>query len=536
VWKKVGTLNLTQPGEIDIKISLLPAISPKTYRYVDNVFITTDPDYQPRGFVRPPLSREQYMAQAQRLGARESDGYLLRAAQGVQAAGMEWWPRETDEDGIKANPTRSADAVIAASQQLTMAQEMVQPLQVRLRSLSDDPVRIQVDAGALKRNGQEYSGHINWRVIGFAPGSDSRGNWTPWALLRRSGVTVPPLNTAQLWVDVDTRGLPPGDYAGNVTLRGQTTKGQKLPDQVIPLKVHVAPFEIAPRQPVLVDGWAGASETDPYIGSEEYIQFAASHGVNVWMNLMPKAEMQRLGIRALHVALWRGNEQQIAKRIAEIKGLGLDYQDWMFSIMDEPSGTTPEALKAQIALASLVHKVDPKVNVSFNPGEAAKLATFQILDPYTDIWLPYAMHLSFAQDLKAKWAIFSAKPWMWYTTPCYQDKSPVIANTLYTQIRKVPSMPGQCIGTAFFAYYYPWRDPWDARYEHIKDVSAMMLPGRSGPISMPASEAIRAGSQAANLALMVKERAAGGDETAKELIKEGSTTQLITWLEHNKSK
>ena len=66
---------------------------------------------------------------------------------------------------------------------------------------------------------------------------------------------------------------------------------------------------------------------------------------------------------------------------------------------------------------------------------------------------------------------------------------------------------GNCLGTEFFAFYYPFRDAWDAGYEYIPDVSVMVLPSRHGVVPTPTYEAIREGIQTADLAYMVKERA-----------------------------
>ena len=126
---------------------------------------------------------------------------------------------------------------------------------------------------------------------------------------------------------------------------------------------------------------------------------------------------------------------------------------------------------------------------------------------------------------------------MWYTTPCGVDRSPAIAEGMFGQIRQTPALPPNCRGTEFFAFYYPFRDPWDAAYEHIGDASVMVLPSRHGPVSMPAFEGIREGVQAANLATMVKERA--GDkpsEATAKLIATGTVPELIRWLEAHPEK
>ena len=132
----------------------------------------------------------------------------------------------------------------------------------------------------------------------------------------------------------------------------------------------------------------------------------------------------------------------------------------------------------------------------------------------------------------ARRAVFSAKPWLWYSTPCYRDKEPQTPQVLFDQIRSYPTQPGNCFGTAFFAMNYSFRDGWDTAYEFVPDVSTFVLQARNGPVATPGWEAVREGNIAANLAQMVKERG-GNNPQAQQLIAKGSTDELLRWLEAN---
>ena len=151
-------------------------------------------------------------------------------------------------------------------------------------------------------------------------------------------------------------------------------------------------------------------------------------------------------------------------------------------ILDEPGATTEEGLKPFLDIARAIRAADAKVRICFNPGEAAQTATFQILAPYCDFWCPYILHVityspHFGNPEKAK--TYLPKPWKWYTTPCLWDKT---AREL--GIRQAPSQPGHCVGVAFFALNYPWRDQWDTGYEHLNDASTMgAVMSRHGPVA-----------------------------------------------------
>lgn len=191
---------------------------------------------------------------------------------------------------------------------------------------------------------------------------------------------------------------------------------------------------------------------------------------------------------------------------------------------------TEEALKPFLDVAKAIRKVDSRARISFNPGDGGTLKTFQILDPWCDGWLPYSHHRYYPPgEAEAKRAIFTAKPWLWYTTPDLWDKNPDYPGSIYNQIRSVPQQPGKILGTAFFAFYYPWRDAWDTAHEQVPDVGVTVLPSRHGPVSTRAWEAIGEGIKDANLAQTVKERAAPGDSEAARLVEKGSVEEMVNW-------
>jgi len=511
-WQKVGALTIPEDADKKLHVRVVRGryTKPATYRRIYSVFATTDPDYVPRGTLRPPPTLAEYRKRAENCGVTVEDGYLLDAGGwAFSPLSHAWWPGKLET----LSPTR----------QLTMARNTVRSVQVRMRNVREEPVTLEVDCGPLVGEKATFPGKVTWRVVGFVPYGATRQQWSPWCLLRRANVTIPPLSVAGLWLTVDNHGVPPGQYAAAVKLRG---KG--VPERTVTLKVRVSSVEPKPQQPVIVGGYTGPPE------SEEYIQDYSAHHMRMgWYNwLISKEQMQKLDIRLL-ILRTRG-EANVRRMAQRAKALGLDYDDYVFTIRDEPTAATAEGLAPYINEAKIIRQVDPKLRICLNPGEAATLATFKILDPYCDVWQPYTHHRYYhPKEAAAKKAIFTAEPWLWYTTPCYQDKSPGIAAGTYSEIRSVPAQPGKCIGFTFFAFYYPFRDPWDAAYEHIGDVSVFVLPSRHGPVPTMAWEAIREAVEHADLARMVKERAKPDDKDAQALVGSGSVEALLAWLEKN---
>jgi hypothetical protein len=509
-WQRIGPLEVQAPGAVHIAVRPLGFKQPGTYRRIYDFLITTDADYVPKGSVRPPVTREQYLAHAASLGAPAGSALLAWLPEDPHAPfSLESWPKKA----VPAPPFRRT---------LVLAQESVQSVAVLLRSLSAEPLPLRVRCATRSREGERHEGVLSWRAVGFVPYGTSRQEWSPFCLLRRPAITVPPLNLAAVWLTVDSRGLPPGEYSATVALED----GSSSPPHV-QLTVTVVPVRIAPQQPVLVGGWTAPPEGAAY--RRDY----AEHGMNIWYSELPKSEMLRWGIRLLALPESSTDEAGLRARVDRLQQMGLEYADWMLTIMDEPTAASEEALKPFLDVAKAIRSAEPKARISFNPGDSASLATFQILDPWCDVWLPYRVHLVYPPAEKdAKRALFTAKPWLWYETPCLWDKSPALPRQLYDQIRAVPGQPGPCLGTAFFAFYYPFRDPWDTAHEHLPDAGVTVLPSRHGPVATRTWEAIREGTQHANLARMVRERANAEplDPPLKTLIETGSVADLLAWL------
>jgi hypothetical protein len=499
---------LAMRRQIEIGLWIDKYINARTYRGVYRLFITDDGEYTPEGGLAPKPSPGRYFAQLKNCGVTPEQGYALNAAVGIGLIGQTWMPG--------AGPTNPV-------LHLAMAQDAVRSAGLQFRSTQYRPVVLRIEPGPLKgRWFRSYEGKIQWRVVGFAPYGEGREEWSPFFLLRRPFVAIPPLGAAQVWLNVDSTKVPPGEYTSLIRIAATDWEGrQAFPERTVTLRVRVAPVRIAPARPILLHGWVNPPPGEKYL-LDWFKRF------NVWQGpFFSKAAMAQYG---LQLQIWcqrHTDSNQVRRQIADAKALGLGYDDWMFSILDEPTGQSAQELKEYLTIGKMIRDADPKVKITMNPGEAARAATFQILQPFTDLWNPYKLHLDYGPSGRD----YLKKPWIWYTTPCYQDKAPGMAAEIYDQIRSVLRQPADCRGTAFFAPYYPWRDPWDTAYEHIKDVSVFMLPTRHGPVATPSWEAILEAVQHANLARMVRERARPEDTEAKALWERGWMEEILTWLE-----
>ncbi|MEI7436808.1 MAG: hypothetical protein WCL16_08395 [bacterium] len=514
-WVKIGNIDVpagTTNRIIRWTIMDLPwnGLYAVSYRWIHNFLITSDQEFSPKGTVLPATSSSDYLERAGQIGGRKEDGLVCQTA-GDQPLPLDWWPG-------------SANAI---SNAIRMPPDAFQSFQIGMRGVADEPVAVGVECSPLQGRDKSYPGRISWRVPVYVPYGDTRATWAAWCLLRRPFVTVPRYNVAGIYLQVDTHGVKPGEYAARITLtpRGRIS-GRVYPVREGVVKVNVSTVTIAPKKPVLVHGYTMPPE------GEAYLQDYQAHGLKVWCGpILSKDEMRKRGM-VMQQLRARASNGDYTSFVKSIKDAGLGPEDYYAIVWDEPSGTTEAGLATFINTARRLHELDPAMPRVFNPGEPAVLKTFQLLNPYCEIWMPYERHFIYhPNEAAAKTQIITSKPWMDYSTPCYGDKEPQSGPTLFNQIRRVPGARGQCLGTWFFALYYPFRDPWDTGNEFLRDTSVFVLPSAHGPVSTFAWEMVRSGIQTADLALMVKERAAAGDEQAQALIRTGAMRDLLIWLE-----
>jgi len=500
-WVRLGTTTANAGQALHILIEPTGYTPPSTYRRIHCFEVTTDPNFTPSGTAEFPITASQYTNRAVGLGGDPAHGY------------MAWTPANTYDPLYQISWPTSTIPGPSMQANLAMARNSYASQPLFLRSLLSTPLTLTVTPGNLSGPGGSYSKKVQWRIIAFSPIDTTRDNWSPFQLVRRPDVSLPAYNVAGLWFTVTTDGVSPGEYTCPITL-----SAPGYDDQTLTLNVHVSPVEISPQQPILVNGWTCPPEGNIY--TEDFVV----HGMNIWNGEMSKADMTSWDIRKLYLAIWDSNQTAIADLFNRLSSMGVTTDDYLVTVMDEPTGSTQAQLQPFIDIATAIHTVDPNTQIIFDPGEAATTATFQILDPYANWWCPYGVHL----NNPAAVAIFSAKPWLWYSTPCLWDKSPGYPAGIYSQLRAAPAQTGQIQGSAFFAFNYPFRDWWDTAYETLPDAQVTVLPARHGPVSTRGWEAIRESIQHANLAQMVKERNGPTD-----LIANGSVAQILTWLEGN---
>ena len=201
-------------GSRATRICLSPLLYrvPGTYRRIGDFFITTDPNYEPKGTVHPPITREQYLEKAASLGAKRS----FPACFGQPRTSIAACCRKR---GRKRRFRRRHRAI-----SLKMAADSFVPPTLFARRDGDDGVDCRLRSPVRERRRRSRQGFFaHDRFCSPTPRNFAKTG-VPFCLLRRPFITVPPYNVAGIWLTVDSRGLPAGDYTSDViVLRSKGT-------------------------------------------------------------------------------------------------------------------------------------------------------------------------------------------------------------------------------------------------------------------------------------------------------------------------
>lgn len=274
---------------------------------------------------------------------------------------------------------------------------------------------------------------------------EHNGRWIYDPMPKTDAVTVPPGETRQLWIAIDTSGVKPGDYSGKL----QLTTGDSIDS--VALNVTVWPFELTRGNPLRFCAWdyAPARNRTALIGGwdnwKNYHQDLVDHGVNVTTifsfnhpepvldadgnitepldfklfdaEILPdRPEMIYLVMLPLNLSESRLLDEKpfaylsppwkrafttwLKRVVARLKEKGVDYDHFAMYPYDElhKSEDIPKALE----IYKLIKEIDPKVKIFLTLGSRSKNSeTFEKIKkmlPYVDICVPHInFHLLFSK-------------------------------------------------------------------------------------------------------------------------------------------
>ena len=256
----------------------------------------------------------------------------------------------------------------------------------------------------------------------------SKGKKVNDALPLLETLTIPSLQSREIWLTLYSKGVKPGNYKIDLVI--QPIKPENLPPSSITLKIKVYPITLPTEpkdMPIYTLVWDYIDHAfcfEPELQKEvkedlfsHYITVAVIHpktipwpifnkegkmdidytkcdkALNMWLKgIKPKAILFYTSATPLFRQFggewmsetWKKNfSLWLSQFVSYLKEKGLTYDDFFFHTFDESTG------KKFIEFAAFLKKVDPNVKIFTNPTYGTTIAQIEKIEPYTDIWCPF---------------------------------------------------------------------------------------------------------------------------------------------------
>jgi len=404
-------------------------------------------------------------------------------------------------------------------------------------NLSSIPRTFCVELDALGRGGEHIDGGAAVSLFEVVEVHTEMQRQSPDALPRlNSGnqLQVPAWSARQLWLNVDTRALTPGEWTGTLRLRSL----DRAPlDLSCPLNITVWHTALPAKQALRHCGWGYVESSFlkkfPEAGLEDQIQ----HGTNVFVcTSAPKGQFDGEGNligeldygaldgyvkrHAPHGIIlfcgYQGGLQGPAPVESDIYGkahvawlrvwtkhlsdLGVGYEGYALYPVDEP-GLLKGRVEAYLRMARLAREADPKILMYTDPVGGITMDELREMQSYVDIWCPNRAGLVLPPEFAEKldFILKTGKP-VW-TYECFANAKHQSPLAYYRGQAWLAWQHG-LTGIGFWTYCTSAENPWfvsPGRSEYTQ-----VYPG-NGVVSSKRWEALRDGIEDYSLLTALRE-------------------------------
>jgi len=368
-----------------------------------------------------------------------------------------------------------------------------------------------------------------------------------------TSLTLSPGITSQIWLTIDTRNLLPGDYRGELVLKGHGN----LIRSPIRFKVSQIPFPNTAEFDVNTFGYMhwplpkadlyGTAQNmhEHYMNNHMIVSSYLPHPrvnangdpigpmdftmLDQYMAKLPNAKRWTLfmGFEWDHRKMYPRDDDPKRKKIfqqwlreviAHLKAKGLSYDNFNFLWVDEPSQERIIEIFAPSTKA--LREVDPKAQVWIDVTGNNTEESISKHPDLADIWCP-------GSD-KIHWEFWKDKTFWYYDSASEKSKSP----TSHYRHKLWLAFKSGATGNAFWTYTDD-ADPWDD-YAGTPSYGVIYDNPNGQVISSKRLEAYRAGIEDYQLCLMVRKAvlaAAQAGHSTHPKVREAEDT-LSDYLKH----
>ena len=234
-------------------------------------------------------------------------------------------------------------------------------------------------------------------------------------------VTLPSLESQQLWITVNAVGMEPGDYISELRLKSVEPDPTEV---AIPIEVKVWELALPRPRPLRFCLWS--YDSGPLGVKHEYaLKDLVDHGVTVFFGSAPSATCDAEGnlvgemdftkhdesVRLLSphgIMLFVSPQGSLRGQpflsepwrkafvsylrvwVSHMNELGMDYDRYALYPYDEPSTPYAQTTVNLVEVAKLVREADPNILIYTDPTSGTTMETVRMFTGLIDIWCPSA--------------------------------------------------------------------------------------------------------------------------------------------------
>lgn len=392
-------------------------------------------------------------------------------------------------------------------------------------NLSNVSKTFYVELDALKQDGKTISGGEAVSLFEAVEVPTEMRLYSADALPRLNSANllqVPAWSARQLWLNVDTRALTPGDWTGNVRLRSLDVAPLEL---TCALKVKVWNAVLPAKQVLRNCGWGYVHSSLLKDFPEAALEDQVRHGANVFVGtLPPKAQFDAAGNLVGEVdfsehddyvkrhaphgiilfcgyygalqgpapvdseAYGKAHVQWLRAWVKHLAELGVGYDGFALYPVDEP-GLSEGLVNIYLRMAKLAREADPKILMYTDPVERITVDELREMLPYVDIWCPNRLGLVLTKSSEEKLGVIKNSGnavWMYECFGNVKHQSPLA----YYRAQAWLAWQHGITGIGFWTYCTSQDNPWFL--PSVRNEYMLVYPG-NGVVSSKRWEAVRDG-------------------------------------------
>ena len=354
------------------------------------------------------------------------------------------------------------------------------------------------------------------------------------ALNAANVLQIPAWSARQLWLNVNSRALAPGEWKSRILLRSLEVTPSEIQ---VPLTVKVWKGHLPDSPRLRLCGWGYIDSSMLKDQPEEALKDQITHGTNVFVaTVSPKARFDADGNLvgdvdfAAHDAYVRqyaphgiilfcgyqgalegpaspsaesvrkAHVQWLRTWVKHLADLGVGYEGFALYPVDEP-GLKKGLVEAFLTMAKLAREADPKIQMYADPVGGISTDELRSMLPYVDIWCPNRGGLILDKTNADKLDILkkSGKPvWMYECDDNAKHLSPLG----YYRGQSWLAWQHGLNGIGFWTYCTSADNPWfvpGARYDYL-----LVYPG-NGVVGSKRWEAVRDGIEDYSILAVLKQ-------------------------------